>query len=70
MLITKVDSHCRGSKMVGSGNRRQDASITFNLNGKPQLKLLSGFIFRPDRIVSVNAAAVIYWRKIQFIILS
>lgn len=54
----------QGSKMVGSGNRRQDASITFNLNGKPQLKLLSqGFIFRPDRIVSVNAAAVIYWEK-------
>ncbi|MBS1765191.1 MAG: hypothetical protein JSS90_09515 [Bacteroidetes bacterium] len=54
----------QGSKMVGSGNRNSYATLLFKLNGKPQLKLLSqGFIIRPDRIVSINAAAVIYWDK-------
>lgn len=54
----------QGSKMVGSGNRNSYATLLFKLNGKPQLKMLSqGFIIRPDRIVSINAAAVIYWEK-------
>ncbi len=54
----------QGSKMVGSGSRSQNASLMFKLNGKPQMQLLSqGFIIRPDRIVSINAAAIIYWDK-------
>lgn len=54
----------QGSKMVGSGSRTQDASLTFNLNDKPQMTLRSrGFIIRPDRMVSTNAAVVIYWEK-------
>ena len=54
----------QGSKMVGSGSRTQDASLTFFRNGKPQLVMLSkGFVVKPDRIVSINAAAIIYFDK-------
>ncbi len=54
----------QGSKMVGSGNRNTDARLVFNLNGKPQLTMRSrGFVIRPDRIVSTNAAAIIHWEK-------
>lgn len=53
-----------GTKMVGSGNKKEDAYLTFLIEGKPMLVLASkSFVIRPERVVSDKASATIYWEK-------
>jgi hypothetical protein len=50
-----------GPKLMGMGDKEQDARITFSRNGKPFLRLISkAFVIRPDMISSDKSAAVIY----------
>ncbi len=54
----------QGTKMVGSGNEKADAQLTFIREGKPQLVLSAkSFVVRPERVVSNKASATIYWEK-------
>ena len=50
-----------GNKMIGLGTKQERATLTFKRNKKPFLVATSrGFIVRPDRITSDNAAITIY----------
>lgn len=54
----------QGSKMVGSGNKTEDARLTFMRSGKPFVVFASkSFVVKPDRVVSDKSAVTIYWEK-------
>ncbi len=49
-----------GNKIIGSGNKDQDAQLYFSRNNKPFMLVGSkSFIIRPDRITSENASVTI-----------
>ncbi|HQV00571.1 MAG TPA: hypothetical protein PLO59_05385, partial [Bacteroidia bacterium] len=51
-----------GSRMVGGGNDRQDASLIFYRDGKPFFTATSNnFTVKPDRVSSEQAAITILW---------
>lgn len=53
-----------GSRMVGGGNDRQDASLIFYREGKPFFIARSNnFTVRPDRVSSEQAAITILWNE-------
>jgi hypothetical protein len=53
-----------GSKIIGSGNEEQNATIYFMRNGKLFLKAASrGFVIRPERIISENAEVTFYFEN-------
>ncbi|MFH1004692.1 MAG: hypothetical protein V1781_04235 [Bacteroidota bacterium] len=54
----------RGSKFIGTGSQKEDATLIFKRNNKPLVKA-SGktFIFRNDRITSEDAAIIMYLDK-------
>jgi hypothetical protein len=54
----------QGNKLVGAGNANAFAQLTYFREGKPQMVLRSkGFVVKGDRIVSDNAAAIIYFDR-------
>ena len=53
-----------GSKMVGSGNKDQDAELIFHRDNQPFLVAGSkSFVVRKDRITSESASVTIYFEK-------
>jgi len=53
-----------GAKIIGSGTRDNLATLLFKRNNLPFLSVASrGFVIRPDRVVSDNAAATFYLDK-------
>jgi hypothetical protein len=53
-----------GNKMVGSGNKDEDAHLSFMREGKPFMIFGSkSFVVKPDRIVSDKASVSILWEK-------
>lgn len=53
-----------GAKMLGAGSKDQNAYLTIYYNNKPFFVAASqGFIVKPDKITSSNAAITMYYQK-------
>ncbi|MCX6292316.1 MAG: hypothetical protein NT126_11210 [Bacteroidetes bacterium] len=53
-----------GNKMLGSGNKNQDAELIFHRDGQPFLVAASkGFVVRKDKITSDHASVTIFFEK-------
>ncbi len=65
-LFTDIDYEggfsMHGARLIGSGNKLQDATLIFSRENKPFVKVASrAFIMRKDRITSARASITIYW---------